>query len=214
MEKKIDSKYMPMGMKGSEQEAFIPEIAILEKNTLTALGLETILEELIPNAIIRVFPTFEKLIDDTPDMYAHYFVSAQIYFEHTSFFLERSPKAIVLTSGESPALSRVPHLNMCISQEKLIKSFMDLQTHGHQMKPHPHASKIQEPANDLTPREIDVLCLVSKGLANKEIADKLNIGLTTVISHRKNITEKLGIKSASGLAIFAVMHGYIEADSI
>ena len=202
------------GMNDATMGTFIPEIAIIEKNTLTALGLETILEELIPNAIIRVFPSFEKLIEDTPDMYAHYFVSAQIYFEHTSFFLDRTPKAIVLSSGESPALNRVPSLNMCQSQEKLIKAFMSLKTHGHQMKPHPHATKMYEPVNELTPREIDVLCLITKGLANKEIADKLNIGLTTVISHRKNITEKLGIKSASGLAIFAVMHGYIEADSI
>ena len=77
------------------------EIAILEKNTLTALGLQTILEELLPNAVIRVFPTFEELIDDTPDMYAHYFVSAQIYFEHTAFFLERRPKCIVLSAGNS-----------------------------------------------------------------------------------------------------------------
>ena len=195
-------------------EMFTPEIAIIEKNTLTALGLETILEELIPNGVIRIFPSFEKLIEDTPDMYAHYFVSAQIYFEHTAFFLERKPKAIVLSAGDSTALSGVPYLNMCLSQEKLIKSFMSLQTYGHRMKPHPHAMKMQEAPSDLTPREIDVLRLVTKGLANKEIADKLNIGLTTVISHRKNITEKLGIKSASGLAIFAVMHGYIEADSI
>lgn len=207
-------KHMSMGIKGSNMETFIPEIAILEKNTLTALGLETILEELIPNAIIRVFSSFEELIEDTPDMYAHYFVSAQIFFEHTSFFIERSPKAIVLSLGESPTLSGVPYLNMCLSQEKLIKSFMSLRSYGHQMKPHPHDTKMPEPANELTPREIDVLRLVTKGLANKEIADKLNIGLTTVISHRKNITDKLGIKSASGLAIFAVMHGYISADSI
>ena len=40
---------------------------------------------------------------------------------------------------------------------------------------------------------------------NKEIADKLNISLTTVISHRKNITEKLGIKSVSGLTIYAAV---------
>ena len=41
----------------------IPEIAIIEKNTLTALGLQTILEELIPQAVIRVFHSFEALID-------------------------------------------------------------------------------------------------------------------------------------------------------
>ena len=51
-------------------------------------------------------------------------------------------------------------------------------------------------------------------MLNKEIADKLNISLTTVITHRKNITEKLGIKSVSGLTIYAVMNGYIEADRI
>ena len=59
-----------------------------------------------------------------------------------------------------------------------------------------------------------LLALFSEGLINKEIAEKLNISLTTVISHRKNITEKLGIKSVSGLTVYAVMNGYIEADSI
>ena len=57
----------------------------------------------------------------------------------------------------------------------------------------------------LSAREIEVLVLITKGLINKEIADKLNISLTTVITHRKNITEKLGIKSVSGLTIYAVM---------
>ena len=197
-------------------EKFIPEIAIIEKNTLTALGLETILEELIPDGIVRLFPSFEALIEDTPDMYAHYFVSAQIYFEHSAFFLKRTPKTIVLSTGESSTLSGVPYLNTCLSRDKLIKAFMNMRTYGHKQNPHTHHSsmKIQETTNELTPREIDVLRLVTKGLTNKEIGDKLNIGLTTVISHRKNITAKLGIKSASGLAIFAVMHGYVEADSI
>ncbi len=64
--------------------------------------------------------------------------------------------------------------------------------------------------HELSAREIEVLVLITKGLINKEIADKLNIGLTTVITHRKNITEKLGIKSVSGLTIYAVMNGYVE----
>lgn len=189
------------------------EIAILEKNTLTALGLQTILEELLPNAVIRVFPTFEELIDDTPDMYAHYFVSAQIYFEHTGFFLERRPKCIVLSAGEQPLLNGVPTLNLWQPRDVLVKSIMQLRKHGHEMTHHPVTVQ-QGAERDLSPREIEVLVLLTKGLINKEIADKLNISLTTVISHRKNITEKLGIKSVSGLAIYAVMHGYIEADRI
>lgn len=189
------------------------EIAILEKNTLTALGLQTILEELLPNAVIRVFPTFEELIDDTPDMYAHYFVSAQIYFEHTAFFLERRPKCIVLSAGEQPLLNGVPTLNLWQPRDVLVKSIMQLRKHGHEMTHHPVTVQ-QGAERNLSPREIEVLVLLTKGLINKEIADKLNISLTTVISHRKNITEKLGIKSVSGLAIYAVMHGYIEADRV
>ena len=55
---------------------------------------------------------------------------------------------------------------------------------------------------------------VTQALWKEARAERLNIGLTTVISHRKNITEKLGIKSVAGLTIYAVMNGYIEADSI
>ena len=77
----------------------------------------------------------------------------------------------------------------------------------------PHAAGNAD-AHELSAREIEVLVLITKGLINKEIADKLNISLTTVITHRKNIVEKLGIKSVSGLTIYAVMHGYIDADRI
>ena len=66
----------------------------------------------------------------------------------------------------------------------------------------------------LSQREKEIITCVVKGMTNKEIADKLNISLTTVITHRKNIVEKLGIKSVSGLTIYAVMHGYIDADRI
>lgn len=190
------------------------EIAIIEKNTLTALGLQTILEELIPQAVIRVFHSFEELIDDTPDMYAHYFVSTAIYFEHTAFFLERRPKSIVLSAGESQIPIGVPVLNTFLPQEKLIKAFMNMRDRGHEMTHHRTKPQAQSDAPTLSAREIEVLILVTKGYINKEIADKLNIGLTTVISHRKNITEKLGIKSVSGLAIYAVMNGYVDADSI
>lgn len=190
----------------------IHEIAIIEKNTLTAIGLQTILEELIPDTVIRVFSSFEQLIDDTPDMYAHYFVSISIFFEHTSFFLERRPKTIVLSAGEPQIQPGVPYLNTFLPQEKLIKAFMNMRSKGHEKSG--YSSKKNDYETSLSAREIEVLVLVTKGLINKEIADKLNISLTTVISHRKNITEKLGIKSVSGLAIYAVMNGYIEADSI
>ena len=190
-----------------------PEIAIIDPNTLSCMGLEALLEEIIPMATIRVFRSFGELVDDTPDMYAHYFVSAQIYFEHTAFFRERRPRAIVLAGGENlPQLSGVPTLNIYQSEKDLVKSILRMHEHGHHGCKHPQ-SEITN-THDLSAREIEVLKLITKGFINKEIAEKLNISLTTVISHRKNITEKLGIKSVSGLTIYAVMNGYIEADSI
>ena len=76
-------------------------------------------------------------------------------------------------------------------------------------------AKIEDRAiNELTRREIEVLQLVSKGLANKEVADKLSISIHTVISHRKNISEKTGIKSASGLTMYAVLKKIIDIDEI
>lgn len=66
----------------------------------------------------------------------------------------------------------------------------------------------------LSEREIDVLKLVVNGNANKDIADKLNISINTVISHRKNISQKTGIKSVSGLTIYAVVNNYISVDNM
>ncbi len=61
-------------------------------------------------------------------------------------------------------------------------------------------------ATELTKRERDVLVLVAKGLMSKEIAEQLNISIHTVISHRKNITKKTGIKSVAGLAVYAMLN--------
>lgn len=61
----------------------------------------------------------------------------------------------------------------------------------------------------LSDREIEVLRLLVKGLSQKEIADQLNVSVHTIISHRKNISEKTGIKSIAGLTIFALTHKYI-----
>ena len=64
----------------------------------------------------------------------------------------------------------------------------------------------------LTERETDVLVHLANGLSNKEVADKLNISIHTVVSHRKNIVEKTGIKSLSGLTIYAISKKLISLD--
>jgi DNA-binding CsgD family transcriptional regulator len=72
----------------------------------------------------------------------------------------------------------------------------------------------KETDTELTRREIEVLQLLTKGYSNKEIADHLFVSTHTVISHRKNISEKTGIKSASGLTMYAILKKIIDVTDI
>lgn len=69
-------------------------------------------------------------------------------------------------------------------------------------------------SHDLSERERDVLILVAKGMANKEIADRLNISIHTVMSHRKNITHKTGIKSVAGLTVYALLNNLLDQNDV
>lgn len=55
------------------------------------------------------------------------------------------------------------------------------------------------PLDLLTVRELEILSLVSEEYSSKEIAAELYISLHTVLSHRKNIIKKLGVKSVVGM---------------
>ncbi len=69
-------------------------------------------------------------------------------------------------------------------------------------------------AEDLSEREKDVLKEIALGRTNKEIAANLFISSHTVISHRKNITRKLGIKTVSGLTVYAILNQLIAVEDI
>ena len=66
----------------------------------------------------------------------------------------------------------------------------------------------------LSDREKEVLICLSKGLKNNEIADTLNISVHTVITHRKNIVRKTGIKSVAALTVYAILNNLIEEKDI
>lgn len=68
--------------------------------------------------------------------------------------------------------------------------------------------------DNLTEREIEVLTNLVHGMSNKEIAEALNISIHTVVSHRKNISTKTGIRSQPGLTIYAISKKIISIDDI
>lgn len=67
---------------------------------------------------------------------------------------------------------------------------------------------------ELSDREKEILIAVAKGLTNKEIADQHNISIHTVISHRKNISKKTGIRTVSGFVVYALLNNLIEQSDI
>ncbi len=66
----------------------------------------------------------------------------------------------------------------------------------------------------LSEREIDVLKLLVRGYANKEIAEELFISTHTVITHRKNISKKIGMKSTAAMAIYAAANNIIDINTV
>jgi DNA-binding NarL/FixJ family response regulator len=67
---------------------------------------------------------------------------------------------------------------------------------------------------DLSDREKEILISVAKGLTNKEIADKHFISVHTVVSHRKNISRKTGIKTVAGLTLYATFNNLISQEDL
>lgn len=68
--------------------------------------------------------------------------------------------------------------------------------------------------HELSTREKEILVCVAKGMLNKEIADACNLSIHTVITHRKNITRKTGIKTVAGLTVYALLNNLIDPSSV
>ena len=193
-----------------------PKIAIIDSNTLATMGLKQILQNVIPIMTVDTFGSFAELTSNNPDSYFHYFVSMDIVLRNRTFFLERRHKTIVLTLSVNDASQLSDFHSLFINQPEnlLVKAILALQQHAHAKgKNLPKMPKILQ-QKILSDREIEVMSYIVQGHTNKEIADILNVSLATIITHRKNIMDKLGMKSVSALTIYAVMHGYVDINKI
>ena len=193
-----------------------PKIAIVDSNTLASLGLKQLLLNVMPIMTVDTFGSFAELEDSNIDEYFHYFVAMDIVIRNRQFFIDHKQKTIVLTLSLNDSAQLTDFHSLYINQpeHELVRALLTLQQHAHgggrNLPPMPQILQQKILSN----REIEVMSLIVQGYINKEIADQLNIGLSTVITHRKNIMEKLGMKSVSALTIYAVMHGYVDINSI
>ena len=193
-----------------------PKIAIIDPNTLSALGLKAILQNVMPIMTVDIFGSLSELQANEPESYFHYFTAMSVVVENMAFFTENKRKTIVLTLSldSMSQLSDFKCLCVNVPEPELVRSLLMLEQHAHGKGEHLPPMPAILSQKILSDREIEVMSLIVQGYINKEIADKLNIGLATVITHRKNIMDKLGMKSVSALTIYAVMHGYVDINKI
>lgn len=186
------------------------QIALILPDTLQSIGLQSILADYFPPVEVRHFPAFDTFMVASNDNFDYYFTSSDILVLNTDFFLPRRNKTTVLINGPegTGGLSSTSHITIQAPQEIIIEQ-LQLLFAGDGTNSLPGDMN-----KELSSRETDVLQLIVKGITNREIADKLNISLNTVLTHRKNITAKLGIKTVSGLTFYAIMNGIISGDDI
>lgn len=192
-----------------------PCIAIIDRNTLSAIALRSILWETFSNVEIHLYNTMDRFIRDSNRHFIHFFVHSDILFRHIDEFVTLKNQTTVLHEGSGGRFTKEGFnvLDLSLNESELKNRIIQMQLvsiYDENMD----SGRVRSAGNDLSPREQEVLILMVKGLINKEIAQRLNISLTTVIFHRNNICEKLQTRSIGRLTIFAVLSGMIDINDI
>ena len=198
-----------------------PKLVIISENTLSAMALRGLLQDVVPGLEVMCYNTVAQFEVDAP-FAAHYFISANVLFHNTDFFRPLMRRTIVITEGDVSAITQSGFrtIDATASEQHIVRSLLQIHHMGHPTGSHGCASHPGHvpPSDDSMPqlssRERDVLALIVKGYINKEIADRLNISLATVIFHRNNISDKLQTRSIGRLTIYAVLNGIVAISDI
>lgn len=185
-------------------------IVIASKYFINMLGIRTVLSSIGLDAEITEITELSPLDDMTFD---YLIINSDVIPEDSNIVLQEintsyTNKNVMIIGNDafSSTYKNIFYVNNVARRKEVLNQFQTF-IFGHQL-----TDSTDE--GILTEREIDVLKKVAGGNANKEIADKLFISINTVITHRKNITEKLGVKTIAGLTVYAIMHGLINPEEV
>lgn len=192
-----------------------PCLAIIDSNTLENIALKDILWEIFNQVEILQYNDIESFILDSNRHFVHFFVSSDILFENADEFETLKEMTTVLSQGCNANLDRsgYRYIDTSCPEEEIISRIIHFNSEGRYGKVDLKNDGLTE-KEILSDREKEVLALIVKGLINKEIAQKLNISITTVIFHRNNICEKLQTRSIGKLTVYAVLSGIISLQEI
>lgn len=196
----------------------IYKVLIVDSSSIVAAGMRVLLND---------FPDFRALDAATEGDAATCFariatLGPDLVMIDPALFpvLRRTP----IRSG-FPVLQEVPIVALCHApaDEELLQEFdavvnlYDTPSRiRHKLKQalETGRSAPQSEGYELTDREREILVAVARGMTNREIADKYYISIHTVISHRKNITRKTGIKTIAGLTVYALLNNMISESDL
>ncbi len=173
-------------------EALVPDVIVMDLNMPQCSGLEATqaLQAKMPQVSILVLTVSDNEVD----------LFHAIKFGATGYILKNTePEELV------QAIHHIAQGGVIVSPmmaAKLLTEFRSLGTDA-------MAKKTAEEEDNLSPREDEVLRLVSQGATNKEIADSLFISENTVKTHLRNIMDKLHLANRSQAAAYAVKRGLV-----
>ena len=193
----------------------MPRIALILPDVVQEAGIRALLERYFTSVEVESFAETAgaaREVAATGTPFDGYVTDSGTFAANVDFFLPRRAQCLILTAGRramADAAKESGETLRTIGTAEPLENLLD--AIGQTLLP---GAEESNPSDELSAREVQVLQLVVSGAINKEIADRLNISLNTVLTHRKNITAKLGIKTISGLTLYALMHGYISTDTI
>ena len=195
----------------------INKIVIAEPSPIVAAGLLKFFEELNQIHVVSVVDNLDdlndKMIIHNPDMLIVNplmmgYTNNNLIKQITQVYPETICIALVTTFIDKNFLRYFREvIELSDNKQKVANKIFNLINNNDD-------SSSQNESVDLSNRETDVLICVAKGMTNKDISDMLNISVHTVITHRKNIVKKTGIKSVSGLTVYALLNNLVEESEI
>ncbi|MFV0483708.1 MAG: response regulator transcription factor [Bacteroidales bacterium] len=187
-------------------------ILVASEQYLSRLGIRTILSVIgVEGNIAEYNSAYDIISSKADDTFDYRIVSSSIYevlMKHSQGE-EYGDKLLLIDESQTAITTSKYVVNANDERTDVLTKFQDFFSNTAS-----DTNEYSESKNILSDREVEVLKLVAKGYINKEISDELYISINTVITHRKNITEKLSIKTISGLTVYAMLNGYITAEDV
>jgi len=190
---------------------------MIEGAYLIQAGIEQLLNELPGLVLLEVFEGSEKSLSEkiarlSPDILIIDTNSLKTDFVPLINEINKNPDCLTIGLFDSSTPENVKsHFKGCLNLSD--GKFELLEQFGQILGKRP-AKKPGLSNSSLSEREKTIVKQVVNGLTNQEIADKLFLSIHTVTTHRKNISNKLGIKTVSGLTVYALMNKIVDLNEI